>query len=152
MQDVRGYNIRVTQQIEVQRAERLKQIVKWLDDGYSYTEIGTKLGISRQAVSAFAKKHRLPKPQLLTASDAARLWGCSVSTVLYLAKHGKIPVERRNGRWNILSKENPRLCRICGKPVQGGRYKYCCRKHFEQACHESYKRSNWRRLERSTKA
>jgi predicted transcriptional regulator len=71
----------VTQEIELQRAKRLKQIVNWLEEGYSYTEIGTKLGITRQAVSDFAKKHNLPKPQFLTASDAARLWGCSVSTV-----------------------------------------------------------------------
>jgi hypothetical protein len=141
----------VTQEIELQRAKRLKQIVNWLEEGYSYTEIGTNLGITRQAVSDFAKKHNLPKPQFLTASDAARLWGCSVSTVLCLAKQGKIPVERRNGRWHILSKENPRLCLICGRPVQGGRYKYCCTKHFEQACYESHKRSNWRRFKMSPK-
>ena len=140
------------QEIEKQRAERLRQIISWLEQGYSYTEIGTKLGITRQAVSDFAKKHSLPKPQFLTASDAARLWGCSVSTVLCLAKQGKIPVERRNGRWHILSKDNPRLCLICGQPVQNGRYKYCCTEHFEQACYESHKRSNWRRFKQGAKA
>ena len=142
----------MTQEIELQRAKRLKQIVDWLEQGYSYTEIGTKLGITRQAVSDFAKKHHLPKPQFLTASDAARMWGCSVSTVLCLAKQGKIPVERRNGRWHILTTENPRLCLVCGSPVEGGRYKYCSTEHFEQACYESHKRSNWRRFKQKLEA
>jgi hypothetical protein len=49
-----------------------------------------------------------------------------------------------------LSKENPRLCLICGKPVQNGRYKYCCIEHSEQACYGSHKRSNWRRFKQRT--
>jgi DNA-binding CsgD family transcriptional regulator len=110
---------------------RIGQISRWLQDGYTYADIGRKLGISRQRVWQVAKEYNLSPSQIFRPIEAAQKWNCSETTIYHLIRRGLIRAERKRSRWNILTKENPRLCLVCEKPVPKGKIKYCSVKHYE---------------------
>ena len=130
----------------IDRATKIGKISRWLKDGYSYTDVARKFGVSRQRVWQLARRHDLSLVPIFSPVEAARKWNCSESTVLNLIKRGVVRAERKRGHWNILTKENPRLCVICGKPIPKGRNKYCSGEHYELAMLESRKRGMWRRF------
>ena len=128
------------------RATRIAQVSRCLKDGYSYADVARKLGLSRQRVWQIAQKYSLSPPPVFGPVEAARKWNCSETTICGLIKRGVIRAEKKRGRWDILTKENPRLCLICGKPIPKGRNKYCSEEHYELAMLENRRRSMWRRF------
>ena len=90
----------------------------YFDSRASYRDVARKLGISRQRVWQIAKKYGLYFAPVFGPVDAAQKWNCSESTVREFIKRGVIPAERKRGHWNILTKENPRVCRVTESNVQ----------------------------------
>ena len=76
---------------------------------------------------------------------------CFAGNIIFL-RRGVVRAERKGGYWNILTRENPRLCLICGKPIPKGRNKYCSEEHYELAMHENRKRRMWRRFRKRWKS
>jgi predicted nucleic acid-binding Zn ribbon protein/DNA-binding CsgD family transcriptional regulator len=131
--------------------ERIARIEKWLEEGYTYADIGRMLGVSRQRIWQIAKDNDIATLNVFRATEAARKWNCSETTIYHLIKNGIIKAERKRSRWNILTLENPRLCVICGKPVPKGKVKYCSVKCYNLAMIKKRKQGMWRRFRESTK-
>ena len=128
------------------RASRIGQILLWLRSGYSYADVARKLGVSRQRVWQIAKRYKLTPTPVFSAGEAAKKWNCSEATVHELIRRGIVRAEKKGRYWNILTKENPRLCLICGKPIPKGRMKYCSPNHNELATLKNRKQGMWRRF------
>lgn len=131
------------------RNESLEQRKQLLEMGYFPGEIARKLGITRQAISNYIKKHHLPKKDVFAIADAVKLWGYSRATIYNLIQQKKVPAEKRSNKWYILTRENPRRnCVICGEPLEKWHRRYCknerCRKiaHYQTA---------WRRFKEKQK-
>lgn len=114
--------------------------------GCTYHDIGEELAISRQRVHQIARKYQLRQGERRYAKDMAKRWNCAESTVLSFIKKGIIKAGRRGKRWIILTEQNPRICRLCERPIPKGRMKYCSRLCMEVAQRESHYKSMWRRI------
>ena len=121
---------------------RLDNIYRMRQAGLSLEEIGSRLGISRQAVEEQLLKHygSTKVYGLLTLAELARLTGYSRDYIIKLKRRGVIqPV--KSGQKNRLYKpetiatiiiyrdRHPRRCRMCGRPLPPRRSVFC-----SQAC------------------
>ena len=144
--------------------DRLDTMDRMRQSGTSLQQIASHFGITRQRVGQLLAKHygSTRIQDLLTATELARLAGCTQSYIDKLQRRGVIQPAKVVGRGRTLWKPettstvtiyvDSHRCRVCNRPLPSNRQVYCCWACYVEACRYKNRPEQARRRQRESVA